>query len=443
VNRTLDALGSTTLDLQAIDGVIAAFYHGVVRSQTELAARVTTHWAAGGFAAYESGEASDDVILPIFAKDVQSLTTLVYGLNPPVGDRDNQLTFDFYEPSSGDKLLSAGFTLSPGDSTSWDPAFDLVFQNLGESYLGPVRITADEPIVVQAYGDETGAPGAAAFRARPVDAAATRQFLPLFRSGDGRETMVSIVNPERTEITVQASFVSSPDGPSGARRYETSFDIGPWGTAYMDVGRANRGNVAAPVNLPRNFVGGLHLSASGPVLAASYESVTASGANVGSAAYNAFSPGDATEKWVVPRIPRRRDEATVMLMNTTESEVSATFFFQSESGAPLGSGTATIPAYGVVPLSPASAGADGPGYASVSVTASGPIVAAVLEEPAGDHAIYQAVSLVDSTIVPTATGSAEPSPATPTATRTADATPTSTATEDPHGRNFLPWAGQR
>jgi hypothetical protein len=448
LDRAMDAYGHTVLDLQAIDGVFQAFYHGIINADNALGATVRTRWGPGGFAAFEPSEASDELVVPLFARNVGTLTTLLYGLTPPGGTEENTIRFDFYDARSGDSVLSTSFRLDPGDSTSWDPAFDPVFEGLGESFLGSVHVSAEDPVSLQAYGDELGAGGAFAYQARPVDMASVEQILPVVRSGEGGNSIVAVANPSRNTITVQAAFTGADSSPSGAgQTYSTSFEIAPAGTGLIDLGSGNRGNVQRPSALPRRFVGGLVLKASHPVLAAAYDAESAFGLNRASTAYNALGSHELAARWAVPDLPRQDGATTLGVLNPGDTAAQVTVLFRGDGDSPIGSASLTIAAGGVGFVSPRSAGAHGTGRASAILDSSAPVAVVVVEEDVqgasvepgdGDRAVYRAVSLVVGTIEPTPTASAEPSPS-PTRPAGPTASPTEPGVED---SVFLPWASK-
>jgi hypothetical protein len=412
VRQALGARSSAAIDMSTLDGVTQAFYSGEVRSSGPLDALVRTHWRSGGYSELEAPEVARRLVLPLLAKTVLSHTTYFYVQNAGASDENNLVSFEIVDPATGDSLSSTSFRLQPGESTSWDTAVDGVFDDLGSGYLGALRVVADEPVALIAYGEEVGHTGTASYRGRPVERAATSQFLPDVRRDSSGESLIAITNPGARATRGQIAFVGAADSPAGAgRTYDFNFDLAPRGTVVVDLSGAARG---LSTSVPRPFVGSALVSATEPVLAVVVENRFQSGFATSGAAYNGFGPGDLATGWLAPKLADTAS-AELVIGNPSAEPLEAAVTIETELGVVLAVRAVTIAAgqSARVPVS-----AEAAPFVRASVVTAGEVAVVVRSRRGEDSAAAWAFAVAarEPTPTPTATDTPVGSRVTPTAT---------------------------
>ena len=473
--RDIGPLGAVSVELKSQPGVTYSEYAAEVRPAGPLAALARTAWDGGAMAVYEVPDRSRDSILPLFALDVFSHTTVLQLTNTdPFGYDDIEMVV---HDDDGSVLSQWTFVLEPGASGTIDPAYRAEFGalpgNVGAGFLGTLRFVSGRDTVIAAYGDDNEGRGVAGYVARDRSAAETVQYLPLVRANVDGNSLISVANAASRAVDVTISYLGAADSPSGAgQTFQQTFTVGPyhWGIVDLDPER-RRGNVPVP-GLPRGgsansgFLGSATVEATGPVLALVLDQdarpIPGQDAYtiLASAAYNGFGYNDLSAAWIVPRAYTGAGgrSTRIAVMNPRARPVT----FQVEWGSLPDeltgtSGRITLPAGQVTLVSlPASAGDD----VQVLVRAEGSVAALALDVgPELDVAAYWPIAVSDALVnrVPTLeappTAPVGPSPTdarpeptgaspAPTAAATASATgtPPSPPTSPDRVNVFLPLA---
>ncbi len=141
-------------------------------------------WRTGARAAYEAVEPATDLILPLLARSVYEHYSIINIFNPDTSLPRNEVDLRIYNNQDGEVLAMVTAVIRAGDSTLYDTNWDQRLFGPGVvgtnapmgGWLGSVRLTAQKPVVVLAYGDEAAGDVSMAYVARPVSSADPTQY---------------------------------------------------------------------------------------------------------------------------------------------------------------------------------------------------------------------------------------------------------------------------
>jgi hypothetical protein len=451
LTRHLDAMAAISVELKSEQAIAFSNYAASIRPERALGVLARTTWATGAMGVYEVPQPGTASILPLFAVDVFSHTTIIQmtNTNPDLGDAIHMEAND----TDGSIINEWTFWLDPGESGTIDPYARAEFRVLppvvGDGFIGGVRFAAGQRTSIMAYGDEAEGRGVDAYLARPIDAADKVQYLPQVRANVGGDSLIAVANTTEKPVDVTITYLGATDSPSGARAtFTQSFTLGRRYCGLIDLDLARkRGNIAPPA-LPRGaardegFLGPAVIRASAPVLAMVLDQDArpidgqSSFTVLSSAAYNAYSPSDLGQTWLLPRvypsIEGRSTEVAVFNPGTSPVTFRVEWGFLPDDLVGT-SGPITV-APGQVALVPILAveGAD----PQAAIRADGPV--AVVAYDGGtyvDRTAYWPLRVTGDLLdgVPTveAPPTPTPEPGTPPATASGPATRTPTATRTP------------
>ncbi len=443
------------LDLRSMAAVPRGRYAATIASPGFVSTLSRTEWPGGAAAAYEACEPAKSLILPLTVRNVYSHTSILYLQNTDESRVENRVDVQLFDNASGELWVSFSALLAGGETISYDTWFDdLTFGAMpinagdGGSILA-MRITAQKPVAVMAFGDEMAGHGTSAFVAQPVARAASRLLLPSVRANYLGNSLIAIANPSMTNA-VNAVITYRPHGQAAsAGGIEQHLRVEPRGAAYVDMARLNRG-LPPPGDLPvgsrpnRGFEGHAVIEADRPLLAVVQDEARAGGVVYSVSAYNALAESELAAQLAVPRMRMGSSgrRSLLAILNPGDQPAEAVLAYRTIGGAALYSGRLSLaPGASTVARPPDSL----PEYSQLDVTADQPLAVLVCEttlvDPAdwghwGEDALcYQALrrpNNIPPTPVWTATAEpsvsptdiATPSPAA-TASATGPATPTS------------------
>lgn len=444
VRRRVAARGVGLVSLGAESALTIGNHAAFIRAGQPLGVVARTVWENSGAAvAYAAPDVGTDLVLPLAARDVLSLTTNLYVQDAGTleGDEENKVKLELFDNDSGELLKSIEVFLEPGGVTAYDLAFDIARfgdlpDNAADGYLGAVRFRADAPIAVLAENDEMTGTGASAYGARAAGRAAAVQYLPVVRANMLGDSLIGIHNRENTAVDVTLTLRGAADSPSGANQtYAQSFRVGPRGAAFVDLGPRRRGTVAAPAaprgsGVNRGFYGSATVEAGGRVLAAVIESASDGTAVRTSAAYAAYGPDDLGLGFVVPRVRAAADGKTVVAVHNpgaSDASVSTTY----DAGGQASAGPAIAVPAGTMRLVTLDARAAGK---TATLASDAPVAVVAYDTRIASAADWGQWGVDTNVYWPprsTAPDAAPTTPASPTATRTPAATGSPTATATP------------
>jgi hypothetical protein len=340
MSRRIAAVGAISVPLKANPTVTYSDYAARIRSDNALGVLARTAWDGGAMAVYEAPEPATSSILPLFALDVFSHTTIMEltNTNPDQGDG---VQLDVYD-TDGSILSEWTYSLEPGESGAIDPYERAEFYslpgNVGDGFIGSVRFSSSQHTAIAAYGDDSIGRGIAGYVARSVASADTKQYLPMVRANADGNSLIAVANTTGRAIDVTITYLGARGSPSGAgQTFRQTFTVGPRFTGFVDLDLARpRGNVdMSPLprgtGPDRGFYGSAIIEATLPVLAMALEQditpiqATSIYTVVSSAAYNAFSPGDLARTWVVPRVYGGTSTRTTEVVVMNPESDAATF----------------------------------------------------------------------------------------------------------------------
>jgi hypothetical protein len=430
--RSIDAMAVDKILLSDTPGVTFSDYSAKVTSDGEIGIVARTTWEGGAMAAYEAPEPSNSLVLPLFAVDVYSHTTMLQ-LSNSDANFANDVIMELFD-HNGRLVREFRFGLDAGESGRVDPYYLIDFHGLpvvaGGGYLGSARFTADLPVAIMAYGDEAEGRGATAVTARPTSKAGVVQHLPLIRANMGGDSLIAVSNVGDDSVDITIEYLGAPDSPSGAsERFVQTFSIGGRYHAIIDLDPTRqRGNVNPP-DLPRGyadgrgFLGSATISASAPVMASVLEQELIYEDNglqqvLTSAAYNGFGSADLARTLVVPRARVGLDGYTSQLVIQNPSDEIVEVVVDWVASGPHGaerewSGPHDVPPGQVVIVEPTLEQSGLPAQAIVK--ASAPVAVLVYDVGSNaDVAAYRAVVVPDDVTdlpePPAATATYTPSP---------------------------------
>ncbi|MBI3942658.1 MAG: hypothetical protein HY326_06550, partial [Chloroflexi bacterium] len=295
-------------------------------------------------------------------------------------------------------------SIGPGTSKTWDlNSNDFIgLPNTGQDlgvptgFLGAASITADKPIVVQAFTDITGSKAVGGFSGVPASSASTTLYAPLIRRNFFGTTGLQIVNLNASPANVTVSYNADPSSPTGGNYTDNV-------TIQANSSQAIYHGSSAQTHVPDRWFGNAIIQSNVPVVAMVNDS-SSSGANMTAGSYNVPTQADASTKVALPLVRRKHTSGQlttgVQVMNVGASAANITIQFTGWDGAAAGSLTQNnVPVNGAVnwyqahPSSPVptSGRPEGGWYGSAVITSSQPVVVIVNDASdinALDSAIY-------------------------------------------------------
>jgi hypothetical protein len=435
----LGSLESTAVALRNVSAVTFSNYAALIWSGEPLGIVARASWEGGAMAAYEAAPVAKELIVPLFAVNAYSHTSLLQLTNTSPTEYDD-VRLEIYD-TDGHEVHGWTVRLEAGASGRLDPAYEAEFRmlpvNVGGGFLGAVRLLCDEDTAAMVYGDEPLGRGVSAYVARPPEAADVVQYLPLVRANLGGDSLIALTNIAQAAIDVTITYLGAPNSPSGAgQTYQQTFTVDPRHFEFVDLDADRRRGSVSPPGVPRGsgrgrgFFGSATVRATGPILATSLEQDAREIEPTGvytvltSAAYNAFGTADLSRDWIVPRAFTGQGGRTtdVVFMNPGTVPVTVRVEWGRLGAAMRGSSGPITVAPGQIGAVTVAPGEGGDPVQAV-VRASSPVAALVYDLGAGiDLSAYWPVPAPDGLIdnVPTSATprTATPTPTVPTATPT-------------------------
>ncbi len=363
LKRSLGPRQAVRLQTRAEAAIKAGFFSGQLLGSQPLGAIARVRWVSGANSAYEAAPAAKDIILPLIARTVYSHTSYIFVQNADPGPDRNKIDMTFWDNENGSILKQVGVTADPGETASWDTAFDqLVFgpDELGTNaptggWIGHVVVRGEGPVAALAYGDELNGKGSSAYVGRPVAAADAIQYLPLVRANYKGDSLIAVANAGNGTLDVTIEYRGADFSPSGAgQTFSQSFQITPRGSRFVDLSTRGRGTVPPP-GLPRGgredqgFIGSAVVRASGPVLAVAQDEQLKAGRVDSVSAYNAFGPKDLGTVFGAPVVRRTNEflSTTLLVFNPGSEPLPVAVLLLSSDNQPQGSMALEVPAGGL------------------------------------------------------------------------------------------------
>lgn len=439
IRADLVGLGARSVELETLQGMQEGFYHGLLETDLPAAAVVRTTWPLTATSAYQAFLPSEELLLPLLARDVDGHYGIYYLQNADEERELNEVTFQYFDGRTGGleaewvHLLETGDVIDV-DALEFDSPLVGLPSNVGATgFLGALRIRAQGPVAMMAYGNEAFEGGVSAYRARGLDETSVRHVLPLLRNGADGRTVIALASAQDQATNVTLSYREHAEG--GGARFEQQLQLAPRGSAFVGLGDATWSTVpAAPV--PEGFVGSAFVSADLPITVMAMERGKVRGRSWANAAYNGFTPEDMGTAFAAPAL-RYEPGALKTYLYLTAGDAQAVqvdLTWIREDGA-REEVSLQVPAGETRALAPAATGEE---QVAALLRADGPLAALVYESPffdgAGalaehrDSAASWAPRLEAAPVDPVATatpGGPERTP-TPTATATQPAPETET-----------------
>jgi len=178
-------------------------YAAIISGSGALGVVARTGWSGDAAVAYEAPAADRAVILPLMMRNVYSHTTTFVVQNTVEHESRNNVRIEVFDSDSGASLVDVTAEMPRLAVYSYDtaadrPIFGILPRNAAAGFIGSVRFTSDEPVVVMAYGDEEKGDGTSSYVARPIAGASEYQYLPAVRAGYLGDSLIAIANPSRT-----------------------------------------------------------------------------------------------------------------------------------------------------------------------------------------------------------------------------------------------------
>jgi hypothetical protein len=346
IERTVPAGRSSKIELKRERSVDGGPQTGDLSSDESLGIIVRTDWPEGGSAfAYSAQPLGRDLIVPIVAKNVYSMTSNIYVRNASSKSKANKIELTMFDAQGSIQKMMT-LRLDPGQVSEYDFAFDVQFDDLpvnaGDGHITSIRVEAEEPVALLTYFDELSGVGTAAYGARPRTSGAAQQHLPLVRANYMGGTLIAVANAEKSKaLEVSVTYRGATDSPTGAgQTFEQSFSIAARSHAFIDLSSRGRSGLSAPAGMRgsgRNggFYGSAIIEANGAALVTAVESLHDGTLARSSAAYKAFGPADLGTAFALPdvQVPATGAKTHLVLLNPQSSAADINVTYLDGAGA--------------------------------------------------------------------------------------------------------------
>jgi hypothetical protein len=371
-------------------------YAAIISADRQIAAIARTEWGqSGGAALYSNVPPGDDVIVPLAVKQYAGQTSLVSIQNT---DSSAQATVDveLYRGGQTEPVKQVQLSIQPGTSITLDLDKSDHFVDVMPPFLGSMRVKSGTQIAVQSFVDFYDSPMAVyAFEGVPVEAAADKLYVPLFRNGFYGTTGISVVNPGADDVDVTVKYTGSLGGCDGQTFEQTGMVAGGSSVVFYQGGDTEG---TSPMPLPTNCGGAAVVEATGDIMAIVNDFVP----GTTSAAYNAVSDAQGALKVALPlwrrnHMPTRAKLTTgIQAMNIGTAAANVDVEFKKSDGTPIsGNFATTIPAGGAYTWYPPSiAELPDDTFGSASIESDQPIVVIVNDASGATNAQF----MMDSAI---------------------------------------------
>lgn len=387
IRADLAGLGARSVELETLQGMTEGFYHGLLESDLPASAVVRTTWPLTATSAYRAFQPSEELLLPMLAREVDGHYGIYYLQNADEDREVNEVTLQYFNAETGGLEAEWVHLLEPGDVIDVDALeFDSPLvglpSNVGATgFLGALRIRAQGPVAMMAYGNEAFEGGVSAYRARGLDEAHARHVLPLLRKGADGRSVIALASAQDQAVNVTLSYREHAEG--GGARFEQQLQLAPRGAAFVGLGDATW-STAQMAPVPEGFVGSAFVSADRPITVMAMERSEIRGRSWANAAYNGFTPEDMGTAFAAPAL-RYEPGALKTYLYLTAGDgqaVQVDLAWIREDGTREET-SVQVPAGETRALAPAVTGEE---QVAALLRADGPLAALVYESPFFDGA---------------------------------------------------------